>query len=198
MFFRYRKGIIAVFIIWTIISGLNVVNLKFAFDFEQFFPQGDEDLEFFKSFIEEFESDDNFLLIAIENQPDVFDSTFLNHFHEYCLELRGLPYVTSVQSLSLARSPVKTPFGTSSIPIIHRGQPDRYREDRINILNDPRFLYNFINEDANALVALVKHRDTLDHAERWLNEMRDFADRDIVVMLLERLAVRPWRDTSLN
>jgi len=165
MFFQYRKWIISGFILWTIICGFSALNLKFAFDFEQFFPQGDEDLEFFKAFIEEFETDDNFLLIAVENKPDVFDSVFLNDFHEYCLALRDMPYVVNVQSLTLARSPVKTPFGISTIPVIHRNNPDRYNEDRQNILNDPRYLYNLINEDATSLVALVKHRDTLDHAE---------------------------------
>ena len=142
-----------------------MLNLRFAFDFEQFFPQGDEDLEFFKSFIEEFESADNFLLVAVEHNPDVFDSAFLDSFHSYCLALRDLPFVTSVQSLTMARSPVKTPFGVSSIPVIHRNNPDRYEEDKLNVLTDHRFVNNLINEDANALVAFIKHRDTLDHAE---------------------------------
>lgn len=179
MFFQYRKWIISGFILWTIISGFSALNLKFAFDFEQFFPQGDEDLEFFKAFIEEFETDDNFLLIAVENKPDVFDSVFLNDFHEYCLSLREMPYVVSVQSLTMARSPVKTPFGISTIPVIHRRSPDRYKEDRQNILNDPRYLYNLVNEDATSLVALVKHRDTLDHAEslELMNEVSELNNR---------------------
>ena len=188
VFFRYRIWIIGAFIVWTIISGISALNLKFAFDFEQFFPQGDEDLEFFNSFIEEFETDDNFLLIAIENNPDVFDSVFLDDFHSYCLDLRSLPYVFNVQSLTLARSPVKTPFGISTIPIIHRRNPARYNEDRENILNDPRYLYNLINENATSLVALIKHRDTLDHSESLelmtaVNQLNDSYNFDGIHML---------------
>jgi predicted RND superfamily exporter protein len=168
MFFKYRKPIIVFFLLWTVLSGFFVTRIQFAFDFEQFFPQGDEDLEFFKSFIEEFETDDNFLLIAVENKPDVFDSSFLNQFHEFCLKLREVPFVTGVQSLTMARSPVKTPFGVSSIPVIHRNQPLRYDEDKEAILSDPRFLYNLINEDATALVAFVKNKDTIDLADSRL------------------------------
>ena len=161
MFFKYRKAIIVFFLLWSIISGIFITRIQFSFDFEQFFPQGDEDLEFFKSFIEEFETDDNFLLLAVENEPTVFDSVFLEKFHNYCLNVRGLPFVTTVQSLTMARAPIKTPFGISTIPIIHRNEPNKYDSDKRRILDDPRFLYNLINKKGDALVAFVKTKDTL-------------------------------------
>jgi len=52
-------------------------RLRFSFSFDQFFPEGDPDLEFYREFSKEFGTDDNFLLIALENQPDIFDSLFL-------------------------------------------------------------------------------------------------------------------------
>lgn len=136
-------------------------NLKFTFDFEQFFPEGDEDLQYFQQFIADFETDDNFLLIAVEHKPSIFDSAFLNKFHNYCLKLRDLPYVNNVQSLSMMRYPVKTPFGYNSIPILHRNQPELFAQDSAMILSDPRFLYNLINADATSLVAAIKNKDTL-------------------------------------
>ena len=136
-------------------------GLRFTFDFEQFFPEGDEDLEQFQEFVKEFETDDNFLLIAVENHPTVFDSSFLNNFHKYCLELRSLPYVTDVQSLTMLRYPVKTPFGYNSLPILHRNRPELFDQDSSMILSDSRFVYNLINKDANALVAAIKNKDTL-------------------------------------
>lgn len=169
MWYNYRKLIIAIFLLWGILSAFFVSDIKFSFDFEQFFPQGDEDLEFFRDFIEEFETDDNFLLIAVEHQPTVFDSSFLKNFHHYCLELRNLPYVQNVQSLTMMRYPIKTPFGVSTIPAIHRDEPAKYDQDKHLIMTDQRFVYNLINEDANALVAYIKTKDTIDlHQSRTL------------------------------
>jgi len=51
---------VSVFAILAIVSGYFVTQLQFSFDFEQFFPEGDEDLEFFREFIDNFEGDDNF------------------------------------------------------------------------------------------------------------------------------------------
>lgn len=82
MFLKYRIAIISIFIALAVAGAYYSTQLKFSFSFEQFFPQGDPDLEFYKKFSKEFESDDNFLFIAIENHPDVFDSLFLSTCHE--------------------------------------------------------------------------------------------------------------------
>ena len=123
MFLPYRKWIIGGAVVLALLGGIFLTKLSFIFDFEQFFPEGDPDLAFFRDFIEEFESDDNFLLLAVENEPSVFDSTFLDTFHKLSLEMRQVPHVEKVQSLTMMDYPIKTPFGISAIPIIHRKNP---------------------------------------------------------------------------
>ncbi len=135
--------------------------IKFAFNFEQFFPQGDEDLEFFQEFIKDFESDDNFLLVAIENNPSVFDTSFLKKFKNLNDEFSSLPHVTQVQSLANFAYPVKTPFGIMPIPALNVDSPDALENDKKRILNDERFVYNLINEDGTALVSFMKTTDQL-------------------------------------
>ncbi len=162
MFLNYRKYIIAAFILFIPICLYQVYHLKFSFDFEQFFPEGDPDLEFFQEFIKEFESDDNFLLIAIENNPTVFEQDFLEKFHELTLKVRDIPHVTRVQSLTTMDYPVKTPFGMNSIPIIHIDQPSRYDKDKIRILQDRRFVNNFIDEKAQAIVITARTIDGIN------------------------------------
>ena len=156
MFLNYRKSIIATFIILALASGYYVTQLKFSFRFDQFFPIGDPDLEFYKNFTKDFEPDDNFLLIAVENNPSVFDSTFLNKFHEFGLDVRSLPFVEKVQSLTQLKYPVKTPFGISAIPFIHIDEPDKYESDKKNILSDERFVYNLIDSTGTSLVVAAK------------------------------------------
>ncbi len=135
--------------------------MKFSFKFEQFFPQGDEDLEFFLEFTKDFESDDNFLLVAIENNPTVFDTAFLKRFAELNKEYADLPHVHEVNSLSNFSYPVKTPFGIMPIPALHVDDPEALEVDKERILADERFVYNLINEKGTALVSVLKTTEHL-------------------------------------
>jgi predicted RND superfamily exporter protein len=162
---RFRIPILILFSVLALVSGYFVTQLKFSFDFEQFFPEGDEDLEFFRDFIENFESDDNFMLVALVREEGVFDSSFLNKVHNFTLEARELPYVEASQSLTQFSYPLKTPFAVTSIPVIHRHDPSRYAADRERILQDERFVHNFINADATTLMVFLKTSSSMTLAQ---------------------------------
>jgi predicted RND superfamily exporter protein len=164
---QFRIVSFVVFGLLAAASAYYLTQLRFSFDFEQFFPRGDEDLEFFQNFVKEFESDDNFLLVAVERPEGVFHQPFLEKFHQLTLELRDLPHVKQSQSLTKFKYPVKTPFGLTSIPAIHINEPDKYESDKNKILNDERFVYNLIDPDATALVIYLKTKNgiLLDEAE---------------------------------
>ncbi len=136
-----------------------VFQLKFTFSLDQFFPEGDEELEFYQNFVEEFESDINFLLVAVENEEGVFDSTFLSNFHDFTLACRDLPHITQVQSLTTMTYPLKTPFGIMGIPVIHLDEPNKYNRDREKALKDVRFRNTLISDNGNALVVAMKTID---------------------------------------
>lgn len=168
-----RWSILAAF---AVLGGLSVyfgLQVKFSFDFEQFFPDGDEDLAFFREFVQEFETDDNFMLIAIQRDEGVFERKFLEQFHDFTLKTRGLPYVTESQSLTKVGYPLKTPFGVTSIPAIHIGEPERYEEDKARILADERFVYNFITPDARTLTVFIKMVNSipLEQSREFMREL---------------------------
>ena len=77
---QLRIAAISLFTLLAIASVFFALQLKFTFDFEQFFPVGDPDLAFFKEFIEDFETDDNFMLIAAARKEGVFEANFLKQF----------------------------------------------------------------------------------------------------------------------
>ena len=172
---RYRNISIATFSILAILSFVALFRLNFTFDFEQFFPKGDKDLEFFKQFVEDFETDDNFLLVAIEKKDGVFEQQFLKDFHDFTLKARELPNVISSQSMTQVEYPIKTPFAITTIPAIHRDEPSRYDRDRKRILQDERFVGNLISEDATALVVLLKTVESiqLDQATALMVGLND-------------------------
>lgn len=152
----FRRPILIAFAVLALASAYFTTQLKFSFDFEQFFPKGDPDLEFFQDFIENFEADDNFMLIALVRPQGVFDSLFLAQAHDFALRARSVPHALGSQSLTQFSYPLKTPFAVTSIPVIHLTQPDRYDADRRRLLADERFVNNFINKDATTLLVYLK------------------------------------------
>lgn len=153
---RTRTLSIVTFIVLGILSCLALFNLKFGFDLEQFFPEGDEDLVFYREFIDEFERDDNFMLLAVRRDEGVFEQQFLEQFHELTLKASRLPHINSAQSLTKFSYPLKTPFGITSVPAIHIDKPQKYEKDKSRILQDERFVNNLISEDATTLVISLK------------------------------------------
>ncbi|PHN03937.1 efflux RND transporter permease subunit [Flavilitoribacter nigricans] len=153
---KIRIAIIALFLLLAGVSAYFVFQLKFAFDFEQFFPTGDPDLEVFREFTKEFETDDNFMLVALHRDSGAFEQEFLRKVHDLTLECRKLPHVEETQSLTKFGYPVKTPFGFTTIPAIHIDQPEYYARDSARLVNDERFVYNLISPDGNTLVIYLK------------------------------------------
>lgn len=166
---KIRIAIIALFLLLAGASAYYVFQLKFAFDFEQFFPKGDPDLEVFREFTKEFETDDNFMLVALRRDSGAFEQHFLEQVHDLTLESRELPHVLETQSLTKFGYPIKTPFGITTIPAIHIDNPDLYEKDRERLINDERFVYNLIAPDGNTLVVYLKMINSIQ-----LPEAREF------------------------
>ncbi|MEZ5040903.1 MAG: MMPL family transporter [Saprospiraceae bacterium] len=170
-----RAIIIGVFVLLAIGSVFFLTRLRFTFDFEQFFPRGDEDLEVFKEFIASFETDDNFLLVAIRRADGVFEQSFLEQFQAFSIASRSLPHVVESQSLTQLSAPLKTPFGFTSIPYIHIDDPSRYPTDRARILSDERFVHNLISADGKTLVVVLKTVNSI--GLEAANELMDALDQ---------------------
>lgn len=176
---RIRILVIVVFAILAAISGYHLTKLQFSFDFEQFFPEGDEDLAFFREFIEEFETDDNFMLIAVRREQGVFEQSFLEDFHDYTLKMRDLPHVLQSMSLTKFGYPVRTPFAITTVPAIHIDDPSRYKSDSLRIMQDERFKYNLISEDGKTLVIFLKMIEGigLEESRAFITALNELTDK---------------------
>jgi predicted RND superfamily exporter protein len=178
MITKYRNWIIGIFAVLALISVYQVFSLKFSFNFEDFFPQGDPDLEFFERFKDKFEADDNFLLIAVENEKGVFEQDFLEDFDSLGRALRPLEIVRGIQSVTTINYPIITPFAVTQIPAIHIDDPERYESDKKVLLEDERFVGNLISEDAKSVVIFVKTGDQMlqANAENLMDSVRLLAN----------------------
>ena len=197
--YKQRKILILVFLILGFSCLFLLPKLKFSFNFEQFFPQGDPDLEFFQEFIKEFESDDNFLLVAFDNDPDVFEADFLEKVRTFSRAVdKEVPFVTQVQSLPDFRYPVMTPFGPSTIPALHLDNPEQLEKDKARLLQDERILYTLLNKDATATVVIIKTKENVYLEES--NEMMEAIQGLLDASGLEKYHMlgRPYFQSDLS
>ncbi len=169
-----RKISIALFLVLGILSISVVPNLKFSFDFSQFFPEEDPDLTFYNAFVTEFGTDDNFLLVAVENDTGVFEKDFLDRFHSFSEKSKTFSFVTEQNSLTTLSYPLKTSFGYTTLPIIHIADSTQYQKDWNKIQEDQLFVNVLIDTKASSLVLALSTEDNLDDTQSkvLLNEIR--------------------------
>ena len=131
---------------------------QFNYDFEQFFPQDDSDLAFYQSFKNEFENDNDYLLLAIANPGgDLWDSTFLSKAAALQKAITTLDRVDTVISLLNLERPIIGTFGIRQIKVLdifgdqnHRNQNeifDQYRSELIS--KDGKSLLLWIKNEQN-------------------------------------------------
>lgn len=170
----FRRLSIVLFLTLGILSATVVDKLVFSFDFSQFFPEEDPDLTFYNEFVEEFGTDDNFLLIAVKNDNGVFQKDFLNRFNAFSEESKSFNFVTERNSLTTLSYPLKTSFGYTTLPIIHIADTTQYAKDWKKIQEDKLFINALIDAKANSLVLALSTEDNLDYkaSEILLNQIR--------------------------
>lgn len=164
-YYRSRKSLILIVVLAAVASLFTLPQLKIVFNFEQFFPTGDKDLEFFQDFIREFETDDNFLLVALESEPSVFDTAFLERVSEFTMACQDVPYIISVQSLPTLKVPGLGPAGPRMAPVLNYSNASLLRQDSLRLTSDERFVYNLINKEGTALVVALKTTDGIQLEE---------------------------------
>ena len=163
--YALRKYFIGFLVVAFFASIYFITTLKFSFDFEQYFPQGDPDLEFFQTFIKQFESDDNYMLIGLKRTGGIFNQNFLAKLDALSNKVLEVPYVRESQSLTKTVLPVKSAFGVVPMPIFDINDSTQYAEAKERLTHDPRFVKNLISEDATATVVFVKTKERLSLPE---------------------------------
>ncbi|NBB88693.1 MAG: MMPL family transporter [Bacteroidetes bacterium] len=160
-FWNLRKTFIGIFAVLFVLSAIGLPQLKFNFSFEQFFPNEDEDLEFFMEFVEDFETDDNFLLLAFERKPDIFNAPFLQKVDSVASLVKTMPHVQQVQSLTQLKFPRKTAFGPVPVRLLDWSDSTRLARAAQQLPTDPRFSGRLISESGTDIIVFVKTDDNL-------------------------------------
>lgn len=119
---KLRAIIIISFIVGITLLTLSIFkvgNLKLAYNMENFFNPNDENVKFYHSFKEEYENENDYVLIAISNHKGLNDLDFWKKIEELTTQLKSDSNVIEVISPSEASRSVKLPFvGVVKVPIV--------------------------------------------------------------------------------
>ncbi|UII19243.1 efflux RND transporter permease subunit [Fulvivirga ligni] len=141
---------------FTILFGYFLKDLKFNYVFESFFPTDDPELAYYQEFEKIFENDNNYLLIGLSNDGSVFDSTFLSNVKQLTDSLEAVEEINTVTSLTNFETPVISKAGLFQIPLVHLSST-RLKADSTRLYNIPNLKENFINNEGNATIIVIRH-----------------------------------------
>ena len=148
----------------AILSGVAVYfasTLRFDYNFDNFFPKGDPELAYYLNYREKFGTDNDYLLIGLDNEKSIFDKEFLTKVDSLTAFLQRQPNVESVLSPTTVKSPVIEAFGYFEIPYLHIGEPERYQQDSLNIYGTRELVGTLFSEDASAVSLFMQTTDNL-------------------------------------
>ena len=132
-------------------------GLNLDYDFEKFFPQDDEQLDFYLEFREKFGTDNDFLLVSATSQSNIFDPNFSNAIRQTEKKLQEIKYVESTLSPYSIKIPVIGPLGFFNAPLIS----EKLNIDSSKIVNDPLLDQRFISKDRKSIAFVVRHQPFL-------------------------------------
>lgn len=181
-------GLILIVVVTAVLSAF-IPRLHFDYDFEKFFPSGDDETTFFLEHRNKFRSDNDFLLIAIENKNgSVFDSTFLVEVDDFVKKLeKSSPHIERIMSITNMEEALIFPGNLSSRrPYIDWTEPDLKR-DSLRIFRSKELVDVLIAHDARSLSLFLKHEDYL--SKKKSDELLETVEKTAKMYDFERVRI---------
>lgn len=145
----------------SVISVFKLNNLKFNYDFEAFFPNEDNELEFYNQHRKTFEYDNEFCLVGIENEKGIFDSVFLKQIDSITnlfAAVKDIRKVVSPTNLKILSFNGVSPVNQR---VLHFDRPELYKDDSIQIYQSRQFVGSFFPDNAKSVSIFLKTEERL-------------------------------------
>ncbi|HTA61041.1 MAG TPA: hypothetical protein VK835_01240, partial [Bacteroidia bacterium] len=126
---RNARVVLALICIALAVSLFFSRKLNFSYDFESFFPDNDPALPFFKQYRQAFGHDNEFVLIALQNDKGIFKKDFLTKADTLTKQLKKLTFVEEVISPSNLKRTSLQGFASLQTPLLHYQNEGLYKDD---------------------------------------------------------------------
>ncbi len=160
-FKRYAKLLFVILILITIGFAIIIPSIKFDYDFEKFFAKDSEETKYYFKHRETYQSDNDFLLIAIEREKGIFNKKFLNRVESLKVELEELKYVTYARSISSEKELYLITGGAIGRKPFFSNDTKLLKNDSTRIYNHKELINNLVAKDGKSLCIFIKHEDFL-------------------------------------
>lgn len=157
----YNLFVLAFVIGFSILCGFQIRKLQFNYNFEDFFPNEDNELEVYNNFRQKFEYDNEFVLIALENKNGIFKKDFLDKVNALTNDCAKLNYVTKVISPTNLKFLSLGGLVPIQSKVLHYDDPDLYKDDSTRIYESGELIGSFFPKNAKSLTIYIKTFDEL-------------------------------------
>ena len=153
--------VLSIVLVITVFFGFQIPKTTFDYNFEEFFPAMSDDSYFFYDHRDTYGSDNDFILIAIENKAGIFDLDFLNQVKNFSEDLSTLNFVTFTRDITHEEEVLIYPGNRSSgVPYISFDK-EKLSIDSARIYKNSELVNSLVSPDASALLVYVRHTDKL-------------------------------------
>jgi predicted RND superfamily exporter protein len=150
-------GVLSAFFLWRL------THLGFDYDFEQFFPKGDDETAFYAQFRDAFGSDNDFILLGLEAPEGIYNPDLLGRVDSWVEELESLPYVEEVLSPTRIREPIGAGGNLFLRPLLRwdSGEAGDLKRDSARVSHRDEYIGTLLAPDGKAIAITLRHKDGL-------------------------------------
>lgn len=153
---RWSKHIIIGITLISVVCIFLASRLSFDYNFENYFPKGDPELEFFLDYREKFDNDNDYVLVGLKNNAGIFKKDFLTKLAALSDSLREIPYIENVTSPINLKQIIIGPLGPIEVPYLHPDDEERYTEDSVKVYSNKELVGTFFAPQGKAVTILLK------------------------------------------
>ena len=160
---RFSIAIIGAVVVLTALCVWLISGLKFSYDFEAFFPKDDPETEFYLGLRDRFETDNDFFIVAIENDGSVFQLEFLRKIDSLSRQLAAIEDVTVAIGPTQLKRIVQDPLlgQVMEVPMLRWETPESYAADSSELALTTGLVGWFFSEDYKSVAINIRHTQRL-------------------------------------
>ena len=160
---KFSIAVISSVVAITVLSIWLITGLKFSYDFEAFFPKDDPETDFYLSLRDRFETDNDFFIVALENESSVYDLEFLTKVDSLTKVLSRIEDVTAVVGPTQLKRAVQDPLlgQVVEVPMLRWQSPETYTTDSIELAQTTGLVGWFFSEDYRSVAINLRHTQRL-------------------------------------
>jgi predicted RND superfamily exporter protein len=140
------------------LSAYYVAQLRFNYNFNDFYPAGDPDLDYYQGYTRRFGNDNDYLLLGLEAPAGqtVFAPDFIRRVDSLTRLARRERHVVAVTSPTTISNPVVEGLGFFNLAYLHPDEPARRQQDSTLIYRTPGLVGNVFSPDARAVTLVIQ------------------------------------------